>query len=332
MAERASVFESVNIGVEAVGTPGVEVDANRKMEAWSIVPSRAGAIDPFRPDGTKFISLVTVGKEHTEAKIEGILDYANLVYLLAGLVQYAGLPADNGGTPNAYTWTFVPDTDGPDTVKTYTVEKGSSVRAHQFEYGQVTGLEFSFNANDSAIGLSGDMIGNELRDGITLTTTPTLIEAVPVLPEHCAVKLAATQAGLAGAAELTRLLNLNWHYTGKYGLLNNISTEDSFVATVELPGELGGTFMVEADTTGMGFLTQARAGTLYWIDITFTGATISAGATYLIQIQMPIYLTNLGDLSDSDGVVAAEWAYQATHDVTWTKALDISVVNEVSAL
>lgn len=329
MTERAMVFEALNIGVEA--TPGTEADANRRIEAWSLAPSPQGAIDSFRPDGSKFATLATVGKRWTEAALDGVLSYSDVIYILSGLVSY-GTPGTSAGTPPAYTWTFTPDTDGPDTVKTYTIERGSSVRAHQFEYGQFSGFGFSFNATDSQVSISGDVLGQELRDGITMTTTPTTIEAVPASPKDCTVKLASTQAGISGATALTRVLAVEWNYTGKYGAVHTVSTDVSYVATVELAGELTGSLTLEADSSGMGFLTQAAAGTQYWIEILFTGAIISGTDAYKIQIQMPIVFTNFGDISDSDGVVAVQWQFAGVHDATWTKALEIVVVNATSAL
>lgn len=328
MTERASVFEAISIGVES--TPGTEVDANKRLEAISLELNREGSIEIFRPDGLKFGTLATVGKEHTTGNISGILDYANLVYLLSSLVSYAA-PVQQGATA-AYLWTFTPDTDGPDTVKTFTVEQGSSVRAHQFEYGMVTGLEFSFAGGDSQISLSGSMIGQDLRDGITMTAAPTTVEAVPVHPKQATLKLATTQAGLAGASALTRVLAADWHYNDKFGPLFTVSTDDSFSAVVERAGSLGGSFTLEADSAGMAFLASVQAGTQYWIQYQFTGALIETSYYYQITLQMPIQFTSFPSLSDSDGVVAVQYKFEAVHDGTWGKALSLTVQNTLTGL
>lgn len=327
MAERASVFEFVQWGVES--TAGTEVNADKVLEAISLTANREGNVDTFRPAGSKFPTLVTVGKEHTVAELDGILDYNCIVYPLAGLVSYSS--PSQIGTLSAYTWTFTPSTSGPDTVKTYTVEKGSSVRAEQFEYGQVTGLSFSYSAKDSQITLSGNMIGNELRDGITKTSSPTTIAAVPVHPDQCEVRIATTQAGVSGATALSRLLSFEWRYEDKYGPLFVAGTDDSFVATVEQEANLGGTFVVEADSEGMAYLANVQAGDQLWLEFLATGAAIGT-VNYKINFTMPIVLSALPPLSDGDGVVAAEYEFTAVHDATWGKALQITVVNAVSAL
>lgn len=329
MSERATVFEAVQIGVE--GTAGTEADANKILEAYSIAPKRAGKIDTFRPEGMKFATLAMANKDHTEAGIDGILDYQNIVYMLAGLINYAGTPTQQG-TFSAYKWTFNPDTDGPDTVKTYTVEQGSSVRAQQFEYGTVTGWGFSFSAQDASIKVTGDMIGTVLRDGITKTVGASVVEAIPATPVQCSVKEATTQAGLSGATALTRVLELEFNFTGKQGPVFTIGTPTSFVATVETVPELGGSITLEADSSGMAFLAYAQAGTQHWLQIKFTGALIADVNYYDIQIQVPVVFTTLGELSDKDGVVAVKYGFTAVHDGTWTKALDIQVVNALSGL
>lgn len=328
MPERATVFEAMQIGLEV--TPGTAVGANAKMEAWTVTPQPQGTITPFRPEGFKMATLATVGKDAVEAGITGVLDYANIVYLLSSLVSYAA-PVQQGAT-TAYLWTFVPDTDGPDTVKTYTVEKGSSVRAYEFPFGSVQSLSFAFAGADSQIPLSGNMLGQEITDAITMTAAPTTIAAVPVHPKQCAVKLASTQAGLAGATALTRLLNLEWRYNGKFNPFYTISAEPSWTGTVEAPAEIGATLTLGADSTGMGFLTQARAGTEYWCEIKFVGAVIDGAYSYTLQIQFPFVFANFGEISDADGLVAVRWTLSNVHDDTWTKGLDIQVTNALTEL
>lgn len=327
MSERASIFEGVQIGVES--SAGTEVNAVKKLEAYQITPNYSGSIDSFRGSGFKFPSLVTVGKEMTEASLEGVLDYNCLTYMLASLVNYAA--PSQVGTLSAYTWTFTPDSDGPDTVKTYTIERGSSVRAQQFEYGMVTGLSFSFSAADSQIAVSGSIIGTELRDGITMTPNPTVVEAVPATVKQATVKLAATQAGLAGASALARVLAAEWHYNDKFKPVYVVDSNDSFTVAVESEASLGGSITLEADTEGSSFLTQLRAGTQYWIEKKWVGAAIGT-TTYNLVIQMPIHFTAFPSMSDQDGVVAKEYQYVAVHDGTWGKALNISLTNAVADL
>ena len=146
------------------------------------------------------------------------------------------------------------------------------------------------------------------------------------------MKIAAAQASLAGATALTRVLEVEFNFTGKQGPVFTVGTQPSFVATVETVPELGGSITLEADSNGMAYLTAAQNGTKQWIQIKFTGALIADTYYNDIQIQMPVMFTDLGELSDSDGVVAVKYGFTAVHDGSWGKALDIQVINALAGL
>jgi hypothetical protein len=165
-----------------------------------------------------------------------------------------------------------------------------------------------------------------------MTSTPTTVSAVPCHPKQCTVKTASTQAGLSGASALTRVLNVEWHYNDKYAPVFVVNTDDSFTALVEQAADLGGSLTLEADSTGMGYLATAQAGTQLWIEIKFTGALIEATHYYGITIQMPVHLINRGNIEDQDGVVAVTYDFGAVHDGSWGKALSLTVMNAVTAL
>lgn len=329
MTERATVFEAIQIGLET--TPGTEVNAGKRLEAYSINAQRQGNIDAFRPEGLKFPTLATVGKEHTTASVDGILDYTNVVYPLAGLLAYGTANIVQQGTTSAYKWTFAVNAAAPDTVATYTVEKGSSVRAEQFEYGTFTGFGFSFNAADSQVAVNGEMIGSQLRDGITMTASPTTIDAIPASPKHATIKIAATEAGLSGASALTRVLGAEFSYTGKAGPVYTVGTADSFVATVEQAGEASGTLTLAANSDGMGYLTDVRAGTQKWLEIEFTGANISGAYDYQQTWTMPVQFTAYPPLEDQDGVVAVRYGYHTVAAGT-ASPLRVELITTVTAL
>jgi hypothetical protein len=88
------------------------------------------------------------------------------------------------------------------------------------QYSIALGKPFEKNLRDitkqslalgKAFGVDAKLISREmgkaLQDGITMTATPTAITLVPVLPTQVSVYAADTQAGLAGAAELDRVLD-----------------------------------------------------------------------------------------------------------------------------
>src|SRR5574340_1711615 len=129
MTDRAMINEVTQIGIE--GTAGTDAAANKKSLSTSISLKPAGNVSVFRPAGYKFSTVAVVGREFVTGNIEGQADYNDLAYLFSGCVAYPGTPTLGSGTApagTAYTWTFTPDSDAADTIKTFTIEEGSSVR------------------------------------------------------------------------------------------------------------------------------------------------------------------------------------------------------------
>lgn len=64
-------------------------------------------------------------------------------------------------------WRFLPNTYAPDTPKTFTFEVGSSGGAERYAYGLVNGLTFRVTKEEASV--NGDMLGQKLAEGITMT-------------------------------------------------------------------------------------------------------------------------------------------------------------------
>ena len=326
MAERSSLFESVQIGVET--TPGTAVAAGKKLLATSFEVSPNPDVSVFRPNGYKFATIASLNREWVEGSITGQMSYTDLTYLLSSLIT-TDTPATSGTT--GQEWVFTSDSDGPDTPKTYTIEQGSSVRAHEFAHGLVTGLTLSFNNDGCEV--DGSFIGEALTDGITMTSTPTEIALQPVMRTQVQVYAEDSAAALSGATALARVLSAEWSLTDRYApvwTLNGTTTWDAFVES-EPTGEVK--IMMEADAAGMGLLTTMRAGDTKFIRIEAVGPQIGAGpATYKLTIDTAVKITDVSDIRDEDNIIAVEWTGQFTHDSTWTKAFNISLINALTAL
>lgn len=327
MAVRSAFFETVQIGVET--TSGSNVPANKTMGAWGLLSQPVGQIATYRPRGKKVPTTVIVGREHSEAAIEGVLDFQCLWYLLAGLVEY-NAPTQHTTVTTAYTWTATPSPTAGDTVKTYSVEQGSSVRAHEFSYGQVTGLSFSFTAGGDTIPLTGSMIGQEIADGITLTATPTEVAAQPAPPKGLCVYIDDSWANL-GNTKMEKLLSLDWNYTDKFApFFTGDCAETSFKEVVEQAATLGGTIVLEANDVGMGFLTQARAGAPRYMRIEITGNLIGGTTYYKLTIDGPVVFEQLPELPEVEAAIGASWAFAYIYD--GANFLEITGVNTLTAL
>lgn len=328
MPEVATVNNVVQVGVES--TPGTSVAANKLLQTLSIEPSVSAEIQTFRPAGAKYVTLAALGKEFVEAKLSGQATYTEIVYPLSSVLVAATPTQISPPSGTAYRWTFTPAQSSTDTVKTFTVEHGSNVRARKWTYGLVT--EFEYTINRQEFTLTGSMIGRALQDGITLTASPTAIELVPILPTQIDVYLDSSAASI-GTTKLSRVLSASFSIRNRFSPLWVVdSTETSYVAHVEVPPEATLTLMVEADAQGMGLLTPMRNGDKKFIRIKAVGPTIETGNTYLFQHDLCGVVSDVGDFSDEDGVFAIEWTFTVTYDAGWGKAQEVQVVNKLSSL
>lgn len=328
MAERASIFQTVQVGVQTVAGTGVA--ANKKLQALSIAPAINLETTPFRAAGNKYPSLVVPQKEYVTAALSGAITYTELIYPLASLVNYA-TPALQGTT--AYKWTFASDTDGPDTVKIFTVEQGSSVRAHKFIDGVVRAMELAFSREGCEIS-GGEIIGAALQDSITMTAAPTAIALVPVLPTQVDIFLEDDQADLSTATALARVLSASWSLSDRFGPVFPLATASGtgYAATVETEPKLTAKLLLEADAEGMALLTTMRAGSTKFLRIKATGANIETTYDYDLQIDTALKVESVSEFRDEDGIFAIEWTFAGVHDATWGKAFQIEVINTLSTL
>lgn len=333
MPERSTISQVVQIGVET--TPGTAVAASKRLTGMSIEPNPEAEMDQFRPMGQKYNALSILNKEWVEADISGKPTYTEIVYPLSSLLKSV-TPTQimDGATPTgAYTWLFEPSSTEEDTVKTFTVEQGGSVRAHRFAYGLVNelGLTFSREGTD----LSGTMLGRRITDAITLTASPTDVPLVPIIPSQVDIFLDTTSAGI-GATKLTRVASVEWGLSGRFNPLWILdSSQASFAGHVEGEPDLSSTISLMADATGMAFLDRMRDGATRFMRIRATGEQIYAGGTpvnHSLTIDMAVKVADPGGFSDEDGVYNSEWDLVGVHDATWGRAFRITVVNNLASL
>lgn len=323
MGEKASIFQGVQVGIET--TPGTAVAADTKLLAVSIAPNPRTESDTFRALGNKYASFATLNKEWAEAKLEGKVTYNEILYLLSSLLSEP-TPAQQGATA-AYKWTFVSNTSAEDAGKSLTIEQGDANSAWRSAGMRVSGLTMTFNRN--GVGLEGSAIGEQIETGITLTAGPTSLTPLPVLPAQVSIKMADTQAGLAGASAMTRGFSLEWSLADKIGLAWPLGTDP---VTVEQEPKLEYKLRMATDTTGMGMIATMRAGDTKWFRLTCTGALIATPYYQTLMIDFPAQIIDVNDFDDEDGIYMMEYALTGIHDATWGKSFQIDVTTNVSAL
>lgn len=162
--ERASVFENVKWGVEALSAPGTQVAANKQLEALGVSAKPSIATKRFRPSGKKFDTTLVPGKDYTTLKLTGVLDYSNIIYALASNISQ---PTISTVGTNGRTWDFSSNVDSFDTPQTYTLDIGSPIRA-----GRVTGAicdELQLTFKRDSVDVAGSFIAQQYQDNVNPT-------------------------------------------------------------------------------------------------------------------------------------------------------------------
>lgn len=326
MAERASVFQQVQVGVET--TSGTSVAASKLLQSMDIQPDAQLNVDYFRPQGNKYPTVAALGKDFTTARVVGKPTYTEIVYPFSGMFGAAVITGPNGD--GAYTWVFSPASSAADAFKTVTVERGSAVQAEKFTFGLFDSLGMRFDRQTAD--LSGTMVGQAQTTGITMTATPTAIALIPILPKQIDVYVDST-SGALGTTKLGRFLQGDWAFGGKYQPLWVVdSSQTSFVQIVEQTPNARFRMLVEADAAGMAFLATIRAGTTQFVRLKCSGPLIAGATSNSLTIDMAVKGGNPDPYEDSNGVYAVGLNWSLVHDATWGKALTATVTNTIATL
>jgi hypothetical protein len=336
MAERSTITQSVQIGVET--TPGTAVAANKRLGSlgFSIGPSTE--FNDLRPIGQKYPSLQILGKEWATADLEGSPVYTELPYAFASCINSPVVtPLMDGSTSTgASKWTFTSNTFGDDNPKTFTVEQGSNFRAHRVSNCILT--EFGMEWSREEIELNGEWIAKAIQDGITMTSSPTQLPQIPVKPADLSVYLDPTSAAL-GTTKLLRALKGEFNIEDRFEPLWVVdAAQNSFVSTVEGEPTVEFKLTQMADAQAMANLVAMRGGTTSFLRLEGIGPKIYSGATpdkdvyHSMKIDVAGQISDISPFDDEDGVYAIEWTFGAVHDPTWGKAFSVEVVTTTSAL
>jgi hypothetical protein len=321
------VLEAFNIGLES--TAGTGVAADKRILSYTLSPGIEIDAETQKSAGRKFAADVAPGAEHTTYDISGPMQYTDVIYPLS---MTLGNPVvAQIGTSSAYRFTFTPDLDGPDTLKTYTLESGSASRAQKSTYVHGTGWGFKF-AKQGVIEDNATLVGQEIDEGITLSSTLTDIPLEPIAGDHFEVWIDTTSGGLGGT-KLTNVLEGEVNLSDLYKQVFTVDgSEVSYRDHVENPDGKGEIKLkMVADSVAMAYLTTLRAGDKLYIRIKATGPALD-GSNYEHQTDACVHVIKPDKYEDSDGVYAIGLNFELAHDSTWGKAIEVQVVNAQTAL
>ena len=168
----------------------------------------------------------------------------------------------------------------------------------------------------------------------TITTLGGYVEASlqPILSGQLAIYVGSTYSTLA-ASKLTRAFVSKVSFKGLRSPVWALDpTQGSFAASIEPEAKIEITVMVEADSNGMAFLTNARNGTQMYVRLLATGPLIGVTAiNYSFQLDACAKISSLPPFSDKDGVYATEYKFTVDHDTTQGFSTFVNLVNGLAA-
>lgn len=329
MAENPSVFQNLQLGVES--TPGTAVPANKLLQDLKIKIDAEFESDSFTPSGRRFSSAVYPNREWVKGSIEGKPGYQTLPYLLSALLKDVTPTRNIPSTGLSYKWVYNPSVGAVDTFKTLSLESGNNVRAEKAAYGVLSGIEFKGTRKE--VSISGELFAQKLNENATLTSSPTLVPAVLVLPTDGDIYYATTKAGLSGAARLGRVLEWGASLKDVYGQVWPIRTDSpSWTAPVAMEVKGEASLKAAVDAEGAAFFGYMRSGAKGWLRFEYNGATIETTYKYQLRIDVCVAVKSPDAKDDTDGLATRGWKFQIVTDDTTGDAVEMTVQNTLATL
>lgn len=328
MVERATINETTQIGVET--TEGTAVPADKFLPSMTIDLSPNTTSNEQNTQGVKLPTIHQPAFEYSDVKLASAgPTFDELAYPLSSLLV-ATTPAtvDTSGKK----WTFEPSGTQPDTVKTFTVEQGSAVRAAKAAGLRV--IELGLDWSRDALTLSGSGLARSMTDGITLTATPTALAQIVMQPKDISIFADTTSGGL-GTSKLLRALKGSLKIGNRFGGVKaNDKSQSSFVAMVELAVKGTLDLTLEANAAGMAFLANYRAGQRMFVRVDVLSDLLAGAATanYELAVDLAVDIAKINPYTDDQGVRCIPVSFTIVYDATWGKWISAALTNKLAAL
>jgi len=330
---RSTVNQTVQFGVET--TRGVSVPANKLLNILSFKIGPEIDSKEYRPDGRKYNTDIALNKESSSGSFEGPMDYNALVYILSS-AWGATSPTAYQSSATAKLWSFSPPVAGDANPTTYTFEQGDSTRAHKISYGLFK--SFSYKLSRDEFSCSGDLIGQLLTDGITMTPSATSIPNVIIQPSDVNIYL-DTAPEQIGQTILPGALSFEYKMTDIFDAAWFVRRSDaSWSSHVDLAPKVSATLLHEGSNIGMSLYSHMRAGKTIYMRIEAVGeqiATDGPGAvSYSFIHDLALKVAKMNEFSDEDVVFAASYDLSVIESEAWDggKAQEIKIVNLLDSL
>ena len=211
---------------------------------------------------------------------------------------------------------------------TYTVEFGGSL-------GESNVAEMTAGA--------GSLTGGAATATVTTLTAGAAITAVSLVPIYpkdlCIYAFSTAQTSISDTTnetttfKLTDVVEVSLAISGRYLPYRTLDcAQDSYVALIEGVPTVQLTTRMAADSVGLGYLTQMRNGGTVFFRVKVVGDTIASAEEYEFTLDFAGKVSAASALEDTDGAIWHTWTWDAVPALTNGGALEIAVVNNITAL
>jgi hypothetical protein len=329
MPDNATLNQKLQVGMQGVfGTP---VAATKIMKSWGVDLGINVEVDTYFPNGNIFPTSAGLIQEWTEGDLSGVLTYTEVVYPLSALLGAATITTPAGGSTSRQ-WKWSPAANAVLSPVLLTAEKGSSVYGMRVPDVLLTGFNIGWSRTDR-IEIGGSVLGRRLEKPFTMTTigaNPT-VPLVRVMPPQIDVYFDTTFAGLGTTKQLRAFeagVSLDDMYSAVWPLNSALTGHDGYIQSQPSSES---SMLLQADAAGLAFLDNVRAGTTGYLRIKATGAIIEGAIPYSFMVDMPVQVSEVGSMEDSNGIYAIPWTFQPVDDGV-NPPLSFTVVNTLLAL
>lgn len=325
----SAIANGMQLGVEA--TEGVAIAANKKFQSIGFNLSPNVETDEHMPQGYFFPTGITPNLDWSEGDISGRGNYNELAYLMASLMGYAA-PVQQGAT-TAYLWTHTPGINAPNTHKTFTVEQGQSGsgNARKVAGVYVNGVEITMSRK-GGVEIGGSVVGRQFLKGQTLTSSPTLIPFMPILPTQIDV-YQDTSWGALGTTKLLDDIAASVKFGDRFSPFWTLNSANaSFASKVNRKPSSDVSLRMAANATGYAYLDTLRAAGQVFVRLEAVGPLIASTYYYKFTIDMCLGYAGAAGEDEDDDALVLEAPMRLVADATSSKAIEVRLVNTLSAL
>jgi hypothetical protein len=325
----------VDIGTQLAAevTPGTFVGANRILPTINFDWKPQRQTQRFRAQRSKYDTSMRPGKLWSIAPFNGILDFASIVYPLAGLLPYAA-PVQIG-VSGCYTWTFLPNSRGADARKTFSFEYGDDVNVDRYAFGQFASLDIDLTQDGGVI--AGNAFARKAVFNQALTAAATKLAERPVDRSMVNVYLDTAFANI-GTTQLTdadsEKLSLGEKFKPRW--VHDRTLGGNFKDVAEVAPPLTFDLVMEHNAQSRGYLVSMDANDLVYARIDIQGEQIgtSGGPVYeSIQIDIAGKFDQPEPIGDNEGSWAYRHKFCALDDPAGLgRPFKVTVVNSLAGL